>query len=102
MEIPTVDETFDNIVAFWNPLDKPRPGQELLYGYRLYWGEKMPFSSPLGQTLATRTGIGGTVGVVTQYYSWRFAVDFTGGELGACRDFPVEAVITASHDTTET
>jgi glucans biosynthesis protein len=102
VEIPTVDETFDNIVAFWNPLDKPKPGQELLFGYRLYWGTKMPYSSPLGQTLATRTGIGGTVGVKRQYYSWHFAVDFVGGELGAFpKDSPVEAVITASRGTTE-
>jgi periplasmic glucans biosynthesis protein len=101
-EIPTADETFDNIVAFWNPADKPRPGQEMLFGYRLYWGEKMPYSSPLGQTLATRTGIGGTVGVKRQYYSWHFAVDFAGGELGALpKDAPVEAVITASRGTTE-
>jgi glucans biosynthesis protein len=42
VEIPTVDETFDNIVAFWNPEEKPQPGQELLFGYRLHWGAKMP------------------------------------------------------------
>src|SRR5271167_3699011 len=61
VEIPTVDETFDNIVAFWNPLDKPKRGQELLFSYRLYWGTKMPFSSPLAICIAARTGIGGTV-----------------------------------------
>jgi periplasmic glucans biosynthesis protein len=102
VEIPTVDETFDNIVAFWNPLDKPKPGQELLFSYRLYWGTKMPYASPLAQTLATRTGIGGTVGVKRQYYSWHFAVDFAGGELGAlAKDAPVEAVITTSRGQTE-
>jgi glucans biosynthesis protein len=102
VEIPTVDETFDNIVAFWNPAEKPKPGQELLFGYRLYWGTRMPFSSPLGQTLATRTGIGGTVGIKRQYYSWHFAVDFAGGELGALpKDAAVEAVITASHGQIE-
>ena len=102
VEIPTVDETFDNIVAFWNPLDKPKPGQELLYNYRLYWGTHMPFASPLAQTLATRTGIGGTVGQKRQYYSWHFAVDFAGGELGALpKDAAVEAVISTSHGQTE-
>jgi glucans biosynthesis protein len=102
VEIPTVDETFDNIVAFWNPAEKPKPGQELLFGYRLYWGTRMPFSSPLGQTIATRTGIGGTVGIKRQYYSWHFAVDFAGGELGAlAKDAAVEAVITASHGQVE-
>jgi glucans biosynthesis protein len=102
VEIPTVDETFDNIVAFWNPAEKPKPGQELLFGYRLYWGTKMPYSSPLGQTIATRTGIGGTVGIKRQYYSWHFAVDFAGGELGALpKDSAVEAVVTTSRGTTE-
>jgi periplasmic glucans biosynthesis protein len=102
VEIPTVDETFDNIVAFWNPLDKPKPGQELLFGYRLYWGTHMPYASALGQTLATRTGIGGTVGQKRQYYSWHFAVDFAGGELGAlARDASVEAVITTSRGQIE-
>jgi len=102
VEIPTVDETFDNIVAFWNPLDKPKPGQELLYGYRLYWGTHMPFASPLAQTLATRTGIGGTVGQRRQYFSWHFAVDFAGGELAALpKDAAVEAVITASRGQIE-
>ena len=61
----------------------------------------MPSASPLAQTIATRTGIGGTVGQKRQYYSWHFAVDFAGGELGAlAKDANVEAVISASrgHD----
>jgi glucans biosynthesis protein len=101
-EIPTVDETSDNIVAFWNPAEKTKAGQELLFSYRLYWGTRMPYSSPLAQTIATRTGIGGTVGQKRQYYSWHFAVDFSGGELGAlARDAAVEAVITTSRGSTE-
>ncbi len=102
VEIPTVDETFDNIVAFWNPGEKPKAGQEMLFSYRLYWGTRMPYGSPLAQTLATRTGIGGTVGVKRAYYSWHFAVDFAGGELSAlAKDAPVEAVITTSRGQTE-
>jgi glucans biosynthesis protein len=102
VEIPTVDETFDNVVAFWNPLERPKPGQELLFSYRLYWGTHMPYASALAQTIATRTGIGGTVGQKHQYYSWHFAVDFAGGELGALsKDAPVEAVITTSHGQVE-
>ena len=62
----------------------------------------MAFASALAQVIATRTGIGGTVGQKRQYYSWHFAVDFSGGELAALsRDAPVEAVITASHGSTE-
>jgi glucans biosynthesis protein len=101
-EIPTADETFDNIVAFWNPAEKTKAGQEMLFSYRLYWGTHMPYASPLAQTIATRTGMGGTVGQKRQYYSWHFAVDFSGGELGAlAKDANVEAVINTSKGTTE-
>jgi glucans biosynthesis protein len=97
VEIPTIDETSDNIVAFWNPADKPKAGQELLFSYRLYWGTKMPFGSTLAQAIATRTGIGGTIGQRRTFFSWHFAVDFAGGELAAlAKDAPVEAVVTAS------
>jgi glucans biosynthesis protein len=100
-EIPTADETSDNIVAFWNPAEKAKAGQEMLFSYRLYWGTHMPYSSPLAQTLATRTGIGGTIGQKRQYYSWHFAVDFAGGELGAlAKDANVEAMITTTHGST--
>jgi periplasmic glucans biosynthesis protein len=101
-EIPTSDETSDNIVAFWNPAEKTKAGQEMLFSYRLYWGTHMPYASPLAQTIATRTGIGGTVGLKRQYYSWHFAVDFAGGELGSLpKDANVEAVIGTSKGTTE-
>jgi periplasmic glucans biosynthesis protein len=102
VEIPTTDETSDNMVAFWNPAEKTKPGQEMLFSYRMYWGTRMPYESALAQTIATRTGIGGTVGQKRQYYSWHFAVDFAGGELGAlAKDASVEAVITTSSGTTE-
>ena len=97
VEIPTVDETSDNIVAFWNPATKPRPGEELLYGYRLYWGTHMPYASPRATTIATRTGLGGIIGQQRDFFSWHFAVDFAGGELGALpTGSPVEAVATTS------
>ena len=37
VEIPTADETNDNIVAFWNPEKQPEPGQPLDFAYRLHW-----------------------------------------------------------------
>ncbi len=47
VEIPTVDETFDNIVAFWDPDQKPQPGSELNFGYRLHWGGRPPVARSL-------------------------------------------------------
>ncbi|AKJ31373.1 glucan biosynthesis protein D [Caldimonas brevitalea] len=102
IEIPTIDETFDNIVAFWNPAAKPQPGQELLFGYRLYWGAQPPARPPLAQCVATRTGLGGIVGQPRKYFSWRFAVDFAGGDLSLLgKDSKVEPVITASRGKIE-
>ena len=102
VEIPTIDETFDNIVAFWAPADKPRAGQELLFGYRLFWGSKMPYGSSLAQVAATRTGIGGIVGQKKKYFSWRFVVDFAGGDLGMLGgDAKVEPVISTSRGQIE-
>lgn len=102
VEIPTADETFDNIVAFWNPARQPVPGEELLFSYRLYWGSVMPQQTPLARVVATRTGIGGVIGRKREYFSWRFVVDFAGGGLAALgKDAKVEPVITASRGTVE-
>jgi glucans biosynthesis protein len=78
VEIPTVDETFDNIVSFWCPEQPVKPGSELTYSYRLHWGLTPPVVPPLASTVATRLGLGGIVGKRTRY-SCRFMVDFTGG-----------------------
>ena len=102
VEIPTSDETFDNIVAFWNPIDKPQPGQELLLGYKLFWGATAPVSSPLATVRATRTGLGGIVGQKRSYFSWRFAVDFAGGDFALLGEHAkVEPVIEASRGEVE-
>jgi len=102
VEIPTVDETFDNIVCFWNPQDKPQAGQELLFSYRLHWGRQMPAQPPLATVVATRTGIGGVVGQKRSYYSRRFVVDFAGGDLGLLGPHArVTPVISAARGTVE-
>lgn len=102
VEIPTVDETFDNIVAFWNPEEKVQPGKEYLLSYRLHWGGIPPAVPPLATVQATRTGLGGVVGQKRKYFSWRFAVDFAGGALAMMEGNPkVEAVISASRGKVE-
>ncbi|MBF0530269.1 MAG: glucan biosynthesis protein [Deltaproteobacteria bacterium] len=102
VEIPTADETFDNIVAFWNP-DRPiKTGDELNYAYRLHWCEKSPIRAPLAEVVSTRLGIGGIVGQKRPYYSRKFVIDFSGGDLPMLSaKAPVEAVITASRGKVE-
>ena len=101
VEIPTLDETFDNIVAFWNP-DKPvQPGEEALFAYRLSWTGRAPRPS-LARCVATRTGLGGVVGQTREYFSWRFAVDFLGGPIdGLAGDVEVVPVIEHSSGRVE-
>src|SRR5215470_10793646 len=102
VEIPTGDETADNIVAFWNPLDKPQPGQELLVAYRILWGAGGAFDPPIGRVVATRNGLGGHVGQKRKFFSWRFTIDFVGGQLAAiAKSARVEAVVTASRGAIE-
>ncbi|MCY0966443.1 glucan biosynthesis protein [Parathalassolituus penaei] len=81
VEIPTLDETFDNIVAFWNPANPVEAGQELLFSYNLHWGGIPPVVPERAHVKDTFTGLGGVVGQKRQYYSQRFAIDFEGGML---------------------
>jgi glucans biosynthesis protein len=100
VEIATADETFDNIVAFWNPAEPAEPGKELSFKYRLYWGEKPPFQSAAAQVIATRIGAGGIPGQKQTVPSRKFVIDFRGGRLDQLgKEAKVNAVITASHGT---
>lgn len=102
VEIPTLDETFDNIVAFWNPAEPIQPGQELLYSYNMYWGGTPPVQSPRARVVDTFTGIGGVVGQKRKYYSKRFVIDFAGGSLPMLgKDTQVKAVISTSQGRVE-
>jgi len=103
VEIPTADETFDNIVAYWNPQQVMIPGQEYLFAYRLYWGVDAPIDQvPLATVRTTRTGLGGVIGQNHEHFSWRFAVDFAGGMLEMLSEnAPVEPVITVSRGGVE-
>ncbi len=103
IEIPTDNETNDNIVAFWNPATKPQAGQELLIGYKMFWAREAPSQPPLARCVATRTGIGGVVGKDRSYFSWRFAVDFAGGNFALVDSkTKVEAVVTTTKGRIET
>lgn len=102
VEIPTLDETFDNIVAFWNPAQPIKAGQELLYSYNMYWGSHPPQHSPEARVQDTFTGIGGVIGQKRHYYSKRFVIDFAGGSLPMIGDgTQLKAVINTSKGKVE-
>jgi glucans biosynthesis protein len=100
VEIATGDETFDNIVAFWNPATPAVPGKELTFRYKLYWGTTPPHESSAAQVIATRIGTGGIPGQKKTVPSRKFVIDFRGGRLKElAKDAVVTAVITASRGT---
>lgn len=102
VEIPTSEEIFDNIVAFWTPEKPVAPGEALDLSYRLHWCVQAPVQPPLAEVVATRIGIGGVVGRPRDHYSRKFVIDFVGGDLEMlANNAPVEPVITVSRGTIE-
>lgn len=41
MELPTGEDSWDNVVCLWEPATVPRPGQPLRLSYRLHWLAEM-------------------------------------------------------------
>lgn len=79
VQIPTPDETNDNIVAYWVPEKLPQPGESMALEYRLLWqkdGEKMPPLASVLQTRLTTTHSENKSDILT-----KIAVDFVGGSL---------------------
>ncbi|OIR03709.1 glucans biosynthesis protein G precursor [mine drainage metagenome] len=83
VEIPTPDETNDNIVAFWQPDTLPAPGEPIEFEYRLHWFLK-GINPPAGYTIATRMGRSRTHETDLE----RFIVDFDGPYLHNQPDDP--------------
>lgn len=94
VEIPTEDETFDNIVAYWTPDRLPAAGDALTYDYEQQWRDLDPFPDELGRVVATWAGWGGAPGQPRPGDVDKIAVDFAGGSLGALEqgvEFELEA-----------
>jgi glucans biosynthesis protein len=76
VELPTADETSDNLVAFWVPAALPPPDEPLEFEYKLHWyldGAKRP---PAGYVAATRLST-----VLRHPGVTRFLIDFGGPNL---------------------
>lgn len=98
VEIPTNDETHDNIVAYWLPKQHVAAGSHLSLDYRLYWQDPSPFiPQNVGYVVSTRIGRGGIVGGPAVPNSHKFVVDFEGGPLtGMTPRYDITPVVTLS------
>jgi glucans biosynthesis protein len=92
VEIPTENETNDNIVAFWVPEKLPAPGEPIEFEYKLHWFMDQ-IHPPAGFVAATRTGYSRTQEPELR----RFVVDFDGMYLRNHKADPaMELVVTGS------
>lgn len=97
VEIPTDDETNDNIVAAWVPSEPVKAGAPLSFAYRLYWCTTPPIQSTAAIAVATRAGDAGVPGQPRIERGRKFAVEFQGGLLGNMREGDaIEAMVSAS------
>lgn len=87
VELPTNDEVYDNIGAFWSPAEAPKAGQEMEFNYRLHWAKDVPVPQTVARTSATRVGEGGYPGSPRPENQVKVQIEFTGDILkGLTRD----------------
>lgn len=93
IQIPTPDETNDNIVAFWVPANAPRPGVPFDMEYRLHWQKESEERPPLSWVAQSRRGHGW---LRKPDDSIAMMVDFEGPALKPLKpEDKVEAVVTS-------
>lgn len=94
VELPTTSEGLDNIVAFWNPKQKPEPLQPFHFSYDLLWTSNTGSDLSPNRVLSTR--IGNVPGALTQR---QFHVEFAGPKLdGIPENEPPQASVSCTGD----
>jgi glucans biosynthesis protein len=78
VELSTQYEGLDNVVAFWDPKDKPSPLQPYHFAYTLYWTRETNMKLSVNKVVATRMGV--DPGNARQRL---FAIDFAGPKLNS-------------------
>ncbi|HKQ30209.1 MAG TPA: glucan biosynthesis protein G [Burkholderiales bacterium] len=87
VQLPTPDETNDNVVAYWIPERAPVPKQPYTFEYRLLWQKESERSPPTSWVVQTRRGHGY---IRKGDKSLAFIVDFDGPAL---RKLPPDATV---------
>ena len=75
VEIPTTNDSNDNVGSFWIAKQAPKPGGAARFGYTMYWYGDDKTRPPDGRVTATRRDFGTIENV------HRFVLDFNSGDL---------------------
>ncbi len=101
VELPTRDETNDNVVASWVPNEPSEPGKPVTFAYTITASLALTRLSPGGRVLKTYQTQARALGSkeVASPGSRRFIIDFSGGDLGYFATDPslVQVVPTATN-----
>ena len=97
VQLPTPDETHDNIVAYWVPAQPPAPGAPLDFSYEIAWQGDVQAQPPGSRVLQSRRGMGYTrLTPLERSGQEQYVLDFEGPALDALpADARVRAVVTA-------
>ena len=81
VQLPTPDETHDNIVAYWVPAQLPAAGQPLELSYELAWQGDAQQRPPASWVTQTRRGYGfSKLSAAEQASQPQYVIDFAGDE----------------------
>ncbi len=98
LQLPTPDETHDNIVAYWVPQQLPSAGTPLEFAYELSWQGDTQQRPPGSWVTQSRRGMGySKLDAATLAAQVQYVIDFQGPALDALpTDAVLKAVVTAS------
>jgi len=92
VELSTQYEGLDNIVAFWDPKEKPQPMQPLRFAYTLYWTRETDMKVSENKVVGTRVGAD-----LRDPRRRQIVIDFGGPKLSVIpKDIPPQAVANCS------
>jgi glucans biosynthesis protein len=90
VELSTCYEGLDNIVAFWDPKEKPKPMQPFRYGYTMFWTRENDRKISENSVIATRIGADGR-----DRSKREICVDFKGPKLDSFAESDPPQVISS-------
>jgi glucans biosynthesis protein len=103
IEMPTGEETWDNVVAYWAPKEPWKAGENKGCKYRLSWLDAIDYPQDLARVVGTWSGFGGPPGLSYKDRNpstRKFVIDFESTQFaGLGRRDGVELVVNTSRGT---
>jgi len=99
IEMPTGEETWDNIVTYWAPKESWKRGDRKSFSYRITWLDAVPYPQHLARVIGTWSGFGGPPGLSYKERdptTHKFVIDFESSRFAGLTRDDVKLVVNAS------